>query len=134
MPYNLRDAGVKKTIALPAGALTVNTAGIDLEQTARGEMLAGMEVAMGGPALTVAQLPNGETITYSIEMDSDSAFGTPTAIGGSTVQTGAGGAGSAAVAHRAKLPNNCERYIRGKAVKTGAASAATANGTLELLF
>lgn len=134
MPMNLRDAGVKKTVALPAGALTVTTTGIDLENTARGENLANCEVSMGGPALPVGQLANGETITYSLEAATDAAFSSPVAIAGSTVQTGAGGAGSAAVAHRARLPLSCPRYIRGKAVKTGATSAAASNGSLELLF
>ena len=68
-------------------------------------------------------------------MDADSAFGSPTTLYGDLItQTGAGGAGAAAATATVKVPVDVEPHIRLKMVKTGAADASGASGTLELLF
>jgi len=87
------------------------------------------------PALTVGELADTQTITYSIEMDDNAAFSSATVLAASVlVQTGAGGAGAAAGTHRFKLPSNCERYVRHKATKAGASNASTASMTSQILF
>ena len=132
MAHQVKDVNVKATGALPAGALTSYSTGIDL---GLGDVLADFEVKISAPALAVGQLANASTAKYSLEMDTDSAFGSPTTLYGDLItQTGANGVGAAAATATVKVPVDVEPYIRLKMVKTGAESAAAAEGTLELLF
>lgn len=132
MSFLMKDANLKVTKVLPAGALTVTSDAIDLMTSTRGDFLADVEFLLSAPALTVGQLADASTVTYSIEHDTDSAFGTvATLFASALVQTGAGGAGAAAATYRFRLPTTVKRYIRAKAVKTGAADASAASLTLE---
>ncbi len=110
----LKDAVLEETKALPATAsASIYTAGIDLEKVASGLHLADCELEVSAPALTTTMLPDTKTMTYKVQMDNDSAFGSPTDLFPSAiVQTGAGGAGAAAVVKRYRLPTDVERYIR----------------------
>ena len=121
------------TRALPASAGTVYSAGIDL---GAGDKLAPFEVMLSAPALTVTQLPNAKTQTYSIEQDDNAAFNSPTAIeNGVVVQTGANSAGAVAVAFACRVKTACERYIRLKVVGgTDVGDCSAAEATLELLL
>ena len=118
--YNLRDAALIKEDALPAGAsTTVNGTALDL-QTASGQnsaRLAPVELLLSAPALTTTMLPDSRTMTYSLQCDEDSAFGSPrTLVASCIVQTGGSSAGAAADTYRMKLPSDCERYVRAVAV------------------
>jgi len=128
MPYNLKDADLIVTKALPATDGAVNTDAIDLgAPSARADLVAGCELLVEAPALTTTELPDADTMTYKVEMDTTSAFSSATTLADSLIlQTGAGGAGAAAASARLKLPTDCERYIR--VVATGAGGIGDASG------
>lgn len=138
--YNLRDAALKASDALPAAAGTVNGTAIDLGNTLtdRGARLEKDELLLSAPALTVTQLPNTTTMTYALQSSTLANFASNTSLVGSAiVQTGNNAA--AAASYRFKLPTNCARYVRAVAVSANVGNAtvgncAASNMTLELLF
>jgi hypothetical protein len=139
--YEVRDALLIKADALPADAGTVNGTAIDLGAVgSHGARLENCEVKLSAPALTVTQLPNTTTATYSIQASAASNFdGAVTLASGCIVQTGAGGAGAAADSFRLKLPTDCPRYLRAVVVgadvgEAGFGDCSDADMTLELLF
>lgn len=132
MSFLMKDANLKVTKALPNGAASVTSNGIDLMESTRGDFVADVEWLLSAPALAVGQLANGSTMTYIIEHDTDVAFGTAaTLIDKAIVQTGAGGVGDAAKTYRFRLPTTVKRYIRAKATNSAAADASAASLTLE---
>lgn len=133
MGYELRDAQLKVTRALPNGAATVNSSGIDLGHSTRGDVPGNFEVVVMAPAVTTGMLGDAATIKYSIEHDTDPAFGSATLLMGDVlVQTGASGAGAAAAEARVRLPSNAKRYIRTKVVKSAAGDASSVSATMEI--
>jgi hypothetical protein len=131
----LADVELTVTKALPNGAATIYTDGIDLGKSANGLHLAECELEISAPALVVGDLADAATMKYSVEMDTDSAFGSITALFADILtQTGAGGAGAAAATKRVRLPSDVERYIRVKAVNSGAGDASDKSVTAKLLF
>lgn len=134
--HGVRDANLIQTKALPSGASSVYTDGIDLGAlNARGARLADCEMLVSAPALAVGELANASTMKYDIQTDDDSAFGSPTTVALEViVQTGAGGVGDAADSFRYKIPSDSERYIRIKATNSHAADASAKSMTMELLF
>jgi len=135
MGYAVKDALLKVTIALPNGAATVYSAGIDLGHGTKGDFLANAEVKISAPALTTTQQPNAKTLTYTIQHDDDAAFGTVADLyPGVLVQTGAGGAGAAAATFTARLPVDVKRYVRVKAVGSATGDASAASLTFEVLL
>lgn len=135
MTFALKDKSLIITTALPNGAASTSSTGIDLVAGTVGDNLADVEFVVEAPALTTSQLGDGQTITYIVETDNDSAFGSATTVISSLIlQTGAGGAGDGAETARFRLPSNCERYVRVKATKTGASNASTASFTFYPVF
>jgi len=135
MGYQVKDALLKATKALPNGAATVYSSGLDLGHGSRGDFLAAAEFKVSAPALTTGQLPDTKTMTYSVQHDDDPAFGTAADLyPGVIVQTGAGGAGAAAATFTARLPLDVKRYVRVKAVNSGAGDASGASLTFEALL
>lgn len=137
--YNAKDAALRKSDALPAAASTTkNGTALDLGAalSQNGTRLAPCELKLSVPAVTTTMVPNTKTITYSIESAVDAAFSAPIALAtGCIVQTGAGGAGAAAAEFRMKLPTNCARYVRAKAVSgADVTNSSAVSMTLELLF
>jgi len=136
---NVRDASMAKENALPAAAsTTVNGTAMDLGPlTGISSRSENVEALLSAPALTTTILPDTRTMTYSLEACADSAFGSGvvTLAGSCIVQTGAGAAGAAAATFRAKIPGNCPRYLRAKAVSGASTTDASAvKMKLELLF
>lgn len=136
MPRNRRDANLSVSKALPAGAATNFSSGIDLELTSRADWLGGAEVLVEVPALTTVQLPDTKTVTYSLQHDTDPAFGTAVDVynGFTMVQTGAGGAGAAAISKRIGLPSDVKRYLRLKQVSVATADGSAVSSTTSLVF
>jgi hypothetical protein len=131
----VKDKALILTAALPNGAASANTDGIDLKGGGSNvEHAAEVEFQLDAPALTTSQLGDTQTITYIVQMDDDSAFGSATTLYTLVVQTGAGGAGDGAEVIRFRCPTNVERYMRVRATKTGASNASTASMTLTALF
>lgn len=135
MGMALKDVQLKATKALPAAASSVYTDGFDLGHGSRGDFLAPCEMKISAPALAVGQLANGSTMKYTIQHDTDVAFGgAATLYPVSITQTGAGGAGAAAATITVRLPVDCNRYVRVQATNSAAADASAASMTAELLF
>ena len=135
MGYAVKDEALKVTKALPNGAATVYSDGLDLGHGSRGDFLAAADFKVSAPALTTAQLPDTKTMTYSVQHDDDPAFGTAADLYPSVlVQTGAGGAGAAAATFTCRLPVDVKRYVRVKAVNSGTGDASGASLTFEGLF
>lgn len=128
------DANQTKSLTLPNGAATTVTTGFDTMNSAKGSFQADTEVEVEAPALGATPLPDGQTITYQIFHDTAAAFGSETLLATLGVQTGAGGAGAAGVTLRIRLPTTVNRYVRAKAVKTGAANASGSAATVRLRF
>ncbi len=136
MGFSVRDQDLIKTQALPSGAASVETGAIDLghSTSGTGDFVADCEAVLTAPALTNAQLGSGHTMTYRVEMDNDSDFGSPTVIAtDAIVQTG-DGSGADAATKRIRLPLDVERYIRAVATASHADDASGASMTLDLRF
>lgn len=131
-----KDAALNKAAVLPNGANTTTTTGVQIQGAGPlRDFLAQGEIKLSAPALTVTELADTQTITYTIETSDDSAFGSGNVtISTTLVQTGAGGAGSVAGALLVRPNSQVKSYVRGKAVKTGASNASTSSFTVELLF
>jgi len=135
MGHAVKDTLLKVTKALPNGAATVYSDGIDLGHGSKGDFLANAEFKISAPALTTTQQPNAKTLTYSIQHDDDPAFGTVADLYPSVlVQTGAGGVGCAAAEFAARLPVDVKRYVRVKAVGSATGDSSAASLTFEALF
>jgi len=135
MVRNIRDAALSSTAALPNGAATTYSGTFDLQLTSRGEFLTGHDFVIEAPACTTGILPDAGTIKYTLQHDSDSAFGSPTDLYPDVLtQTGAGGVGCIAATKRIALPSNVERYVRVKAVKSGSGNASTLNLVSYFMF
>lgn len=137
MGYELKDASLKLTLALPAGATTVYaTPGIDTgKTTTQGVQTADVEFLLTAPALTTGQLGDGATMKYSILMDTENPVDASSTVLFADIltQTGAGGAGAAAATKRFKLPSDALRIIGFKAVNSAASDASGASATLEVV-
>lgn len=132
MGFGIEDAKLKVTRLLPAGAETVYSDGIDL---GGGDIVAPCEVKISAPAVTTGELDDDHTMSYTLQMDNDSAFGSPTTLLADLItQTGAAGAGAAAATKTVRLPVACERYIRLAATASHADDASAKTATLQLLL
>lgn len=133
---NLLDASLNPaTFTLPSAlSLSTTSAVIDLgTDTVKCEMF---EIELAVPALTSTMNPSAATggFTYIIESSATSAFSAVArtivskTIAGSTVAT-------PATALRARIPSDCERYVRGKVSSAATtADASSLAATLTLRF
>ena len=131
--YARKDTSLKVTKALPNGAASTTSDGIDLGLTTRSDFTAPCELLLTAPAMATGVMGDAKTMIYSIEMDDNSSFSSATSIATILTQTGAGGAGCSAATARYKLPSNVERYVRVKATGSTTGNASTSSMTLELL-
>lgn len=135
MGFGVRDAALEVTKALPNGAATTASDGIDLGHGPKGDFLVNCELAIEAPALGATPMPNAKTMTYDVFHDTDAAFGTEVKLGTAVlVQTGAGGVGCAAATARFRLPVDVNRYVRVKATGSGAGDASGSSFTAGLRF
>ena len=135
---NIRDAAfVTASFALPttiAAAGSKTSAAIDLgADTFKPENI---EVELTVPALNATIAPAASTagVTFSIESATDSAF---TAVARTIIsKTVAGSAsGVAAQTLRARVPSDCERYIRGRVLLgTTCTDASAVSASVRLHF
>ena len=117
----LHDLALQVTKALPSGASTVATDGIDLENSANAHHSGGFELLVQAPALVVGELADTETMKYDVYHDTAVGFGTEALLlRDVVVQTGAGGAGAAAQNVAVALPSHVSRYVRVKATNSAA--------------
>jgi hypothetical protein len=131
----LRDAALQVTKALPGGAATIYTDGIDLEHDTSGVFVADCELLIEAPALATADLADGATMKYDVEHADESDFSDVEDLADSVlVQTGAGGAGAAAAEARFRLPSTVKRYVRVAATNSAAGDASDKSVTAGLVF
>jgi hypothetical protein len=130
------DASMTRSKALPNGADTATSPSLDLgPTTAWGQRDASVEFKLSAPALAVGELPDGETMTYSILTSDNADLSSPTVLMPSViVQTGAGGAGAAAASYLFRLPSDSQRYLGFKAVNSGAGDASAKSASMEARF
>jgi hypothetical protein len=129
-----KDQGLQVTKALPNGATTIYTAGIDLGVGTSGSVPAHAELLIEAPLLAFADLGDAATMKYEVQHDTDSAFGTAVSLYGTVLtQTGAGGVGAAAATKRVRLPSDCSRYIRVAATNSAGGDASDKTLTVTLL-
>jgi hypothetical protein len=130
-----RDYGTKVTKALPNGAATIYTDGLDLGHTENGIPPLGSHLEIAAPLLAFADLGDAATMKYDVQCDTDSAFGSATTLAKEVVvQTGAGGVGAAAQTVLYAIPPHCERYIRVAATNSAAGDASDKSVIANLVF
>jgi hypothetical protein len=137
MTMQLKDSDLQETLALPNGAATTaQSTGFDLGNGTDLASHGGVcELLIEAPALTTAELPDAETMTYDVYHDDSSDFSGETLLhSAALVQTGAGGAGDAAASKRVGIPSDVKRYLRIKATNSGAGDASGSDATSSLVF
>lgn len=134
MPFLVRDTALRATGALPNGAGSTFTGGIDLGNSPRGDFVADVEIQVEAPALTTGELPNGITMTYDVQDASLADFSDAAVVCAQAVQqTGAGGAGAAAQSRSVRLPTKVRRYIRVRVTNGGTGNASGKTAVLSVL-
>lgn len=130
----LVDAALKLTLALPNGAATTTSTGLDLGDSS-GDMRADVEVRLSLPALGVTPLADAKTMKIQVLGSANSDLSSPTILADQVlIQTGAGGVGAAAIATRYKPASNCPRYIFFKATGSASGDASASVLTAQLVF
>lgn len=133
---SLGDAALKVTKALPSGASSVTTATfIPLDNSANGDFVALAELLIELPAQATGVLGDATTIIVDVLQSASADGSNPVTIAKQVLtQTGAGGAGSAAVSTRFRLPTNITGYVGAKATKSASGDASGSNMTVSLKF
>lgn len=135
MGFGIKDTLLKVTKALPNGAASTTSDGIDLGHGTRGDFVAPCELKISAPALGVTPLPDAKTMIFIVEHDDASNFsGVATLLDRVIIQTGAGGAGAAAATKTVRLPVDTKRYVRVKATGSASGDASGSSFTAELLL
>lgn len=135
MGFNVKDAALKVTKALPNGAASTTTDAIDLGHGSLGDFLANTEFKISAPALVVGDLANGATMKYDlIQSDNADLSSSSNIVDDIIIQTGADGAGAAAATYQGRLPVDVKRYIGVKATNSASGDASDKSMTFELLF
>lgn len=133
--FLMNDAALKVTKALPNGAATIYTDGIDLGLGSLGDHLADCELLISAPALATGVMGDGKTMKYSVQHDTDAAFGTAAVLLVDVLtQTGAAGAGAAAATVSVRLPVDVNRYIRVRAIGSATGDCSGSSVTAQLRF
>ena len=134
--HNIVEDGKYKSLALPNGAATTNSDGIQIHD-GDAQFLIPHEVEIIAPALATSPLPDTKTMKYSLQQSSDDgvadAYATIPGCENIITQTGAGGAGAAAQTERVRLPADVEKYIRLSAVNSGAGDASGSSATVSFM-
>lgn len=126
---NQQDQNYTSTVALVIGGAV--TAAFDLEQAVGGDI---QNVVFELAAPAVAGLSNSSTITYTLHDSADGSSFAAVDPAITTVQTGAGGVGTAAKTVRFRVPANTRRYVR--IAQTNSTTPGTFTGSMvaKLLF
>lgn len=135
LAFGLRDAQHSVSKALPNGASTVSSDGLDIDQTTNGDVVAPFELEIDAPALATGELGDGATMKYDVYHDTESDFSSEAVLAKEVlVQTGADGSGADAATERLRLPSTANRYVRVKATNSAAGDASGESFTARLVF
>jgi hypothetical protein len=129
----IRPTDLKKTKAYPAAAATATSDAIDLLDSTPSLKLRNAEIEVALPA--VAALVDTKKATATIQhSDDNSSFAAVDTLA-TVIQTGAGGAGAAAVTKRFKASADLKRYVRlSVAVESGGGDNTAASSTLSVVY
>lgn len=132
------DNELIETRALSNGAGTVKGAAIEVGCGTPDDFPINVEFKIEAPALTTTQLPNSETMKYSLITADTSTFdddgSLATLLPDVLTQTGASSAGAAAASWQGRAPiGGVRKYIGVKAVKTGTGDCTGVSVTLSML-
>jgi hypothetical protein len=131
------DNELIETVSLHNGAGTTLGAAIEVGCGTPDDFPENGEFKIEAPALTTTQLPNSETMSYSLVTDDVDTFNSSALVvllPNVLVQTGAGSAGAAATSWQGRPPiGGIRKYIGIKAVKTGTGDCSTVSATLSYL-
>lgn len=132
----MKDAALKVTKALPAGAASTTTDGLNTDVSARGEQPGNMELLLTYPALTLAELPDTKTMSYSIICSGNADLSSPTVIFPNVVvQTGAtANATCPGGEFRIRLPSNGAQHWGVKATGVSTVDGSAKSMTAEFVF
>ena len=117
------------TKALKNGAGDVSTDPIATGEDG-GELCYPHEFVISCPALTTAILGDGATMTYKVEHSDSYSADFVTLIPAIALQTGASGAGAAAITRRFRLPSDVKKYVRITATNSASGNASTKSVSL----
>lgn len=135
MSFDRQDANLILTTALPNGAATTASTGLDLETTSKATSDGRTELKINAPALAVGPLANGKTMKYSVWHSDAANFAGEEMLADSVVlQTGADGAGAVAKEGRFRPPSNVKRHVRVKATGSAAGDASASSFTVAVTF
>ena len=112
---NIRDESLKATVALPAADGSVTSDDIDLG----GDLVAAhglVEVLVTVPALTVGELPAGDTLDIVLQNGASAA---PTTALHTFAQLSGSAQGLAETELRCALPSSTKRYLNAKITAAG---------------
>lgn len=133
--FGAGDLLLSSTKALPAAAAAIVTDAIDLGHGDYGSNVADHEFRVTIPELSIAELPNTQTMIYDILTSANADMSSPTVMHAAYhTQTGATGAVAVAALKNFRLPTDCQRYVGIRATKSGVGSAATKSVNLALKF
>ena len=132
----MKDVALKVTKALPAGAASTTSDPLDTGVGARGEQIGDMELLLTYPSLSLAQLPNTKTMSYSIICSANADLSSPTVVAPNiVVQTGADPTDpTAGGTFRYRIPSNGARYWGAKATGVATVDGSASSLTLEMVF
>ena len=134
LPLFAQDANLIASGNLPtATSSTTSSTALDLGMGVMDQFAAErVNFTINAPALAVGELPNGDTVTYSVWSSPNANLSSPVEyIPSALVQTGAGGVGAAANTFTFSVPSTINRYLFVEAT-TGAGAAASANTAFTL--
>lgn len=139
--FNRRDAALRQSKALPAAASgNTITNPINVYNTPQGHFLAGCELEVSAPALTTTMLPDTRTATYDLlhsdEVNVDGTIKGPVVLqAGFILQTGAGGAGAAAVTKKIRPQTSIKKFVALRCTLGASTTDSSARSmTLDMLF
>lgn len=130
--YNVKDALLAKTIALPDSPGAVSTVGIQVTGDGLNtDFVVAPDVLLELPALTATQVPNTKTVTYTLETSDSLGSGYTTLA--TVLKTGS--SGIAASKERFRLASDAKKYVRLTAT-TGAdtTDCSDSSATIRLVF
>ena len=138
MKTTMRDAGLQASISLPVGATPVVSNALDIGPVSSFGSYAPSingEFLLEAPALTVAQLPNGESVAYDVVTSVNPDLSSPVIVSGSAVvQLGAGGVGAVGNSVRVRPTSDVLRYFGFQARGTSGVAASGVKATLTYII
>lgn len=133
--FLMKDVDLKETKALPAGAASTTSDAINLGVSSRGVTPGEMELLITYPDLTLLQLPDTKTMTYTLLGSANSDLSAPSIIEVVKTQTGATGTDPCPGGTiRRRVPADGPQYWGLKATGVATADGSASSMSIQLVF